>query len=350
MWSHADVELWKWSWVFVWQNDEDKLCLICHEDMRRSGGGVQELHCSHRFHKEVKHLTLHVSSTLCLHRPDFPIARQSLHVQPNPSMSHLRPAVHAGCSFLNMHDVKRDENNPPAPETLSVEGQLTDRDVSVWWLLKAARRSEESRPRSGSEAATCQVRRPSDERRKSADGPIYMQKEQQTPRRQLSLRRHRWYHSVEGGDSSVEQGRMCSSWGLQEPHLNSSSCGVQVLKSRGLDCAKPDPVKLLCGSNWRIYSVFSSVPKSINQSDFICRALFIQSTVTQSALHYKNTHTKRTKAESSRILTWTIQYFKYFIYYNYINKQLYPVWIKKKTQPFLELLNIWLPEVSCLNY
>ncbi|XP_076578357.1 leukemia NUP98 fusion partner 1 isoform X2 [Chaetodon auriga] len=33
-------------------NDEDKLCLICHEDMRRSGGGVQEQHCSHRFHKE----------------------------------------------------------------------------------------------------------------------------------------------------------------------------------------------------------------------------------------------------------------------------------------------------------
>ncbi|XP_070817274.1 leukemia NUP98 fusion partner 1 isoform X2 [Chaetodon trifascialis] len=33
-------------------NDEDKLCLICHEDMRRSAGGVQEQHCSHRFHKE----------------------------------------------------------------------------------------------------------------------------------------------------------------------------------------------------------------------------------------------------------------------------------------------------------
>ncbi|KAM7012506.1 leukemia NUP98 fusion partner 1 isoform 2-T2 [Tautogolabrus adspersus] len=33
-------------------NDDDKLCLICHEDIRRSGGGVQELHCTHRFHKE----------------------------------------------------------------------------------------------------------------------------------------------------------------------------------------------------------------------------------------------------------------------------------------------------------
>uniref|UniRef100_UPI0037E831E3 leukemia NUP98 fusion partner 1 n=1 Tax=Semicossyphus pulcher TaxID=241346 RepID=UPI0037E831E3 len=34
------------------QNFDDKLCLICHEDMRRSGVGVQELRCTHRFHKE----------------------------------------------------------------------------------------------------------------------------------------------------------------------------------------------------------------------------------------------------------------------------------------------------------
>ncbi|XP_045906281.1 leukemia NUP98 fusion partner 1 [Micropterus dolomieu] len=33
-------------------NDDDRLCLICHEDMQKSGGGVQELHCTHRFHKE----------------------------------------------------------------------------------------------------------------------------------------------------------------------------------------------------------------------------------------------------------------------------------------------------------
>ncbi|XP_029356423.1 leukemia NUP98 fusion partner 1 isoform X2 [Echeneis naucrates] len=32
-------------------NDDDKLCLICHEEMRKSGG-IQELHCTHRFHKE----------------------------------------------------------------------------------------------------------------------------------------------------------------------------------------------------------------------------------------------------------------------------------------------------------
>ncbi|RVE74061.1 hypothetical protein OJAV_G00037750 [Oryzias javanicus] len=34
-------------------SDDDKVCLICHEDMRKSGGGgVQQLHCTHRFHKE----------------------------------------------------------------------------------------------------------------------------------------------------------------------------------------------------------------------------------------------------------------------------------------------------------
>ncbi|XP_071343172.1 leukemia NUP98 fusion partner 1 isoform X1 [Trachinotus anak] len=86
-------------------NDDDKLCLICHEDMRKSG--VQELHCTHRFHKE------------------------------------------------------------------------------------AARKFEQCRPRSGSETAACQVRRLSDERRKSMDGPISTEKEPQTLRRQLSLRRHR---------------------------------------------------------------------------------------------------------------------------------------------------------------
>ncbi|KAG7228735.1 hypothetical protein INR49_008513 [Caranx melampygus] len=77
-------------------NDDEKLCLICHEDMRKSGG-VQELHCTHRFHKE------------------------------------------------------------------------------------AARKLEQVRPRSGSEAATSQARRLSDERRRSVDGPITVEKEQHTP-------------------------------------------------------------------------------------------------------------------------------------------------------------------------
>ncbi|XP_037627024.1 leukemia NUP98 fusion partner 1 isoform X1 [Sebastes umbrosus] len=86
-------------------SENDKLCLICHEDMRKNGGGVQELRCAHRFHKE------------------------------------------------------------------------------------AARRSDQCRPPHGEEAAG-QVRRLSDERRKSADGPISME-EQHSLRRQLSLRRHR---------------------------------------------------------------------------------------------------------------------------------------------------------------
>ncbi|XP_031167863.1 leukemia NUP98 fusion partner 1 isoform X2 [Sander lucioperca] len=88
-------------------NGDYKLCPICYDDMRKGGGGVQELHCAHRFHKE------------------------------------------------------------------------------------AAQRLEQCRPRSGSEAAACQVRRLSDERRNSADGPISMEKEPHTPCRQLSLRRHR---------------------------------------------------------------------------------------------------------------------------------------------------------------
>lgn len=33
-------------------NNNDKLCLICHEEIRRNGGGAQELLCTHRFHKE----------------------------------------------------------------------------------------------------------------------------------------------------------------------------------------------------------------------------------------------------------------------------------------------------------
>ncbi|XP_012716549.2 leukemia NUP98 fusion partner 1 isoform X1 [Fundulus heteroclitus] len=33
-------------------SDKDKVCLICREDMCKSGEGVQELQCTHRFHKE----------------------------------------------------------------------------------------------------------------------------------------------------------------------------------------------------------------------------------------------------------------------------------------------------------
>ncbi|XP_053286642.1 leukemia NUP98 fusion partner 1 [Pleuronectes platessa] len=33
---------------------DERLCLICHEDMR-TNRGLQELHCTHRFHKERPH-------------------------------------------------------------------------------------------------------------------------------------------------------------------------------------------------------------------------------------------------------------------------------------------------------
>ncbi|XP_054459507.1 leukemia NUP98 fusion partner 1 [Anoplopoma fimbria] len=85
------------------QNDDD-MCLICHEEMKKNEGAVQELQCSHRFHKE------------------------------------------------------------------------------------AVRRSQQGRPPNAEAAADLGL---SDERRKSADGRISMEKEELASRRQLSLRRHR---------------------------------------------------------------------------------------------------------------------------------------------------------------
>ncbi|KAL6107614.1 lnp1 [Pungitius sinensis] len=32
--------------------DGDKLCRICHEDMKRRGGAARQTHCPHRFHRE----------------------------------------------------------------------------------------------------------------------------------------------------------------------------------------------------------------------------------------------------------------------------------------------------------
>ncbi|XP_051754292.1 leukemia NUP98 fusion partner 1 [Ctenopharyngodon idella] len=33
--------------------DADSICLICHEELRNGRGGIQELNCSHHFHKET---------------------------------------------------------------------------------------------------------------------------------------------------------------------------------------------------------------------------------------------------------------------------------------------------------
>lgn len=68
---------------------------------------------------------------------------------------------------------------------------LNDSDVSVLWVLKVVRGLERCRPRSGSEAAAFQMGRLSEERRKSADGKISVEKELHTPQRHNSLRRHR---------------------------------------------------------------------------------------------------------------------------------------------------------------
>ncbi|XP_034387580.1 leukemia NUP98 fusion partner 1 [Cyclopterus lumpus] len=84
-------------------NDDDKSCRICHEDMKKSGGAVHELHCSHHVHREASR----------------------------------RP-----------------------------EGRLAHSEA-------------------------CQARRFSNERRRSADGPLYLEREELTPQRQLSLRSHR---------------------------------------------------------------------------------------------------------------------------------------------------------------
>ncbi|XP_056607097.1 leukemia NUP98 fusion partner 1 [Triplophysa dalaica] len=35
-------------------DDTDSICLICHDELRNSRGGIRELHCAHHFHKERK--------------------------------------------------------------------------------------------------------------------------------------------------------------------------------------------------------------------------------------------------------------------------------------------------------
>lgn len=259
------------------QNDNNKLCLICHEDIRKSGGGVQELLCTHRFHKEVNIFSdpLHVASTPCFH--SF-VNGPSL-IYYNSSMSDIRSLVHESSSFLDLHDVKWYENNVLTPEIYlcgsmqhsnilwSLDWTLTDYNVSIWWVLKAASRIEQGRPRSSSEAAACQVRRFSDARRKSADGPISMEKEQHTPRRQLSLRRHRWYRSVEGGDSFCEEETedLQPQVRLQGFLLNFRYYMVwhvsfKFFKSWDLGCAWPDGLTL----SWPFPHVISGVRSQIN--------------------------------------------------------------------------------------
>lgn len=154
--------------VYVSQNGDNKLCLICHEDIWRNGGGVQELRCMQRFHKEVKRVFI--------------------------PRSFLFGACHGAWFIFEDILLKLGRLTQRKPWICcSEDSMLNDSDVSVLWVLKVVRRLERCRPRRGSEAAAFQMGRLSDERRKSADGNISVEKELHTPRRQSSLRRHRWY-------------------------------------------------------------------------------------------------------------------------------------------------------------
>ncbi|XP_072294683.1 leukemia NUP98 fusion partner 1 isoform X2 [Eucyclogobius newberryi] len=39
-------------------HEDNRLCLICYEDMKKNGVGTKELQCTHRFHKECMELWL----------------------------------------------------------------------------------------------------------------------------------------------------------------------------------------------------------------------------------------------------------------------------------------------------
>lgn len=98
------------------------MCLICHEDKRKNGGGVPELHCMHRFHKEVKyHIqvttdTLRVSSTMCLHCPGFSIVNRPLLVHSGTGMPEVKSLLlELAHSWICM--IESVTNNPPSSDT-----------------------------------------------------------------------------------------------------------------------------------------------------------------------------------------------------------------------------------------
>lgn len=120
------------NWFCLSQNDDDKLCLICHEDMRKSGG-VQELRCAHRFHKEVKtsftsdrlHVTVNTAWRRLSHCKE--VSTCSLQFQHVPDIKSM---VHEGSSFLDMHEVGW-KHHLPRPETYLC-GCMVSR---LWGLL-----------------------------------------------------------------------------------------------------------------------------------------------------------------------------------------------------------------------
>eukprot|EP00064_Thunnus_orientalis_P012112 superscaffoldBa00001818_g12146 len=85
-------------------NDDDKLCLICHEDMRKNGGTVQELHCTHRFHKEAARRLGQCRPRSSSEVADGQVPRFSVHgavAVEETDVSHMPcPRVHAEAPLL----------------------------------------------------------------------------------------------------------------------------------------------------------------------------------------------------------------------------------------------------------
>lgn len=169
-----------------------------HPEERRGGPGTT-LHPPLPQRGKTSELNrLHVASTLrsrwlSPHKGAFPFIRF------NPSMSEFRPtecreALSWKCmiyswlktiwpKLISLECMEHSESLSPSGFLM-----INDNNVSVSRTWKAARRLDQGRPHGSSETIGCQV-----SRRKSADGMISTEKHQHTPRRQLSLRKHRWY-------------------------------------------------------------------------------------------------------------------------------------------------------------
>ncbi|XP_030646912.1 leukemia NUP98 fusion partner 1 [Chanos chanos] len=79
------------------KGDADNHCLICRDNVRGGGGGMQELHCSHRFHKEGRRPDQGLrprsgsSAAACERRKEVPFcAGQEEHRMPRRQLSLRR--------------------------------------------------------------------------------------------------------------------------------------------------------------------------------------------------------------------------------------------------------------------
>ncbi|XP_056132788.1 leukemia NUP98 fusion partner 1 [Lampris incognitus] len=162
--------------------DEDNLCLICHEDLRNGGGGVQELHCTHRFHKEY---ACEMSGSLCMATTAVKAFLQTL---PPSTLFHK---LSWSANPSTPKPIPAAEVWSPQNSFAVVGGHDTYMMFFDPWVWKAARRLEQSRFGSSSATASCEMWSSFDQRRKSVDEPFGKEQKYLTPHRQLSLRRHR---------------------------------------------------------------------------------------------------------------------------------------------------------------